>query len=365
MRASSTHPTRRTRRVASAFVIASLFALSVLGAGAATAATPSWPTGHGQDSQASPQPDSGASSTAVSSGKTIGFFEWLRNPGSSNISQLFMNVSPPAAGTTAPGTLLGVKWSIKTDSGTLVRSGTCTVGSTPLCSFGSLSAGQTVYVITAYQTPAGLADGTTLTQKLDFNSTGIPPGGNKSHGDDVFSVDSVKISNSADAAGDFNFSDAGGVTVANAPVGGTNAQQTMLSLSAPFVGAFVNDSPGLAAAKCTNALIADILVQNPWFSCKKLTSLTSLIEVGNGASFKNGNSPAIKVTVSFLNAPSQLNGGHPFGYHYFKDATGEHAELVTELCTIVNNVPTNTTPCLTLGTNSITVWLFHNGNMKY
>src|SRR5262249_4316606 len=162
--------------------------------------------------------------------------------------------------------------------------------------------------------------------------------------------------------GTFNFDAAGTVTAASAPVGGANKQSTSLTLDAGLVGAFVNDSPSVPAAKCSKALIADILVQNPWFSCNKLSTLTSLIAAGNGASFKNpAGGPAIKVTVSFLTAPSQLKSGHPFGYHVYTDAFGDHAELVTDVCTFNTGetVPNNTTPCLTLGTNSITVWLFH------
>src|SRR5262245_33590934 len=98
MRASSTPPTRKTRGLLAGLATSALLALSILGGGTASAAQPTWPTGFGQDSQAVPQPTSGASSTAVSGGKTVGFFEWLRNPGSSNISQLYMNVSPPEPG---------------------------------------------------------------------------------------------------------------------------------------------------------------------------------------------------------------------------------------------------------------------------
>jgi len=353
-------PSHRRRGLAVGLVMTSVIALSILGGGTALAAKPMWPSGHGTDFQ-NPTP-SGASSTVVTAGKSVGFFEWLRNPGSNNISQLFMNAT-----TTPLATQVGVKWTIKTDAGAEVRSGTCTVNAVPLCSFGALNAGQTVYVLFAIQTSPTLNEGVLQSIDLEFNATGIPPGDNQSHGDNVGIPDQVKISaaGNGDASGDFNFN-AASLTVANAGVGGSNAQSTALTIFAPQVGAFVNDSPGLPAAHCTNALIADILAQNSWFSCKKLTTLTSQIEAGGGGNFTNPNGgPGIKVVVGFTNPPSQLNGGHAFVYHVWTDATGEHAELITATCTLDNaGFPTNQGPCLIVGTNNVTFWLIHNGNAR-
>src|SRR3954453_4265025 len=122
--------TTHRRRFAAGLVMTSVIALSILGGGTALAATPMWPTGHGTDFHVNAA--SGASSSTVTAGNAVGFYEWLRNPGSANISQLFMNVATPA-----PGTQIGVKWTIKTDAGAEVRHGTCTINTTPLCSFGA------------------------------------------------------------------------------------------------------------------------------------------------------------------------------------------------------------------------------------
>ena len=54
----------------------SLLAVAVLG-GTTLAAQPAWQVGHGTN-HSSPAA-SGASSSAVSAGKTAGFFEWLHN----------------------------------------------------------------------------------------------------------------------------------------------------------------------------------------------------------------------------------------------------------------------------------------------
>src|SRR6185503_16471024 len=94
MRATTTPAKRRTRGIASAMVATALVALSILGSGTALAANPDWIVGHGTDSSPLvPQPLSGASSTSVSAGQEVGFFEWLKNNGTSNISQLYVTAT--------------------------------------------------------------------------------------------------------------------------------------------------------------------------------------------------------------------------------------------------------------------------------
>jgi hypothetical protein len=365
MRANQGNRHVRTWRKSASILAGSLLALSVLG-GTVQAAAPKWPVGHGTDYLADPAPESGASSSSVTAGKTVGFFEWLRNPGPNNISQLYLNV------TTDPvASVVGAAWTIEDNAGTVVGQGTCVSTAAALCSFGALNAGQTVYVTAAFTTSGALADGTKQNVRFEFNSTGIPPGGNKSHGDVVPLPDFVGIDKNGDARGDFNFNGPAGITVQNDPVGGTNTQSTFLTVGGTQVGAAVDDSPSLPAAKaakCTNALIADIVAENSWFSCKKLTTLTSFLEVGNGKTFTNVNGgPAIQVTISFAQAPNQLNGAHPFAYHYFVDASGEHAELITALCNYVGGFPDGATPsegCLDIDGTSVTVWVFHNGGMR-
>ena len=115
---------------------ASLLAVGVLG-GTTLAAQPVWEVGHGTN-HSSPAA-SGASSSAVSAGKTAGFFEWLHNQTPSNISQLYMN-----AAVTPTATLAGAVWTIKDASENPVSSGTCAPTSSWTCSFGALRSGQTL-----------------------------------------------------------------------------------------------------------------------------------------------------------------------------------------------------------------------------
>lgn len=336
-------------------MMAAALVASVVGAGTASAATPNWSVGHGTSYLAFPAPTSGASSTAVSAGARVGFFEWLHNGDTSNISQLFLNAS-----TSPTATVFGAQWTIKdvTDLIT-VRSGTCPTATPLVCSFGALNSGQTVYVVVAYTLSSSLSDGTVESASFDFNTTGTPPGKNKSHGDLNSIGDSVTVTKNGDAAGDFNFDQSTFTVADNQKITGKNQQATSATFAEVLTGASVGDSPTLQIP-CDGTLL-------PGFDCSTLTSLVSAVEVGNGKSFNNtSGGPGIKVVVVFSQSPSQLSGSTPFVYHYYTDAFGVgHAELITEACTYdSNNLPTNSNPCLTVGNKMATVWLFHNGGLR-
>ena len=361
MRATTTPAKRRTRGIASAMVITAVVALSILGGGAAMAANPSWVVGHGTDSSLPPaqQPASGASSSAVSAGAEVGFFEWIRNDDTSIISQLSV-----VATTTPSATVVGASWTIKSAGGVTVRTGLCPAATPLNCAFGALRSGETLYLVAAFTTASGLADGSTQRVRFDFNSTGTPGGGNNSHGDSTSVNDDVKITNNKDAAGDFNFNQLSLTVADDQDVGSKNPQSTSVTVAATAVGAAVGDSPSLQTP-CNATLTQDF---PSFFNCSLLTSLTSIVEVGNGKIFNNPNgasTPGIKVLVKFFKAPSQLTGSNPFAYHYWEDAAGAHAELITTPCTLSGGFPTNPGPCLIVGNKQVTVWLLHNGPMKF
>jgi len=357
MRAIQT--THRRRGLAAGLVMTSVIALSILGGGTALAANPNWQVGHGTNNDPTqPQPTSGASSTFVSAGQQVGFFEWLKNADTSNISQLYLTSNP------ADATLVGARFTIKDGNQNFVRAGTCPTTSPLDCSIGVLRSGQTVYIEAAYTASPNLAEGAILTLAHEFNTTGTPPGDNNSHGDAKTVTSSVGITNNnGDAAGDYNFNDPAGLTVAdNQSVSPQNPQATSVTVGAVSVGAAVAESAG------TNTTCNADLIKNfpAFFNCGLLTSQTSTVEVGNGKDFKStAGSPRIKVVISFKKAPSQLGGSNAFVYHYWVDASGvAHAELIQNACHIVGGFPTDTAPCLTIGNNKVTVWLIHNGNMR-
>jgi hypothetical protein len=370
MRATITSAKRGRRLVG--IGLASVLVLSILGVGAVAAANPTWTPGYGTSSTG-PQPGSGASSTSVSSGKKVGFFEWLRNDDTSNISQLFLTAIPRTA-----ASLGAAKWTIQSPSGATVRSGTCPTKQPFKCGFGALNAGNTVYVVLSFTAP-NLTDGGSFFVDFEWNTTGTPPGNNQSHGDALPWTDKVIVSSNGDAAGDFNI-DATSFTVAdNQKLTGQNRQATSASISGTvpvigLTGIAVGDGANLQTP-CDDD--APLFTFPEGFSCSDLTSLTSVVEVGNGKTFTNASGgPGIKVLVSFSQMPNQLGDAGAFVYHYWETlelaANGittikvPHAELITAACTYnAGNLPTNSTPCLTVGNKIVTVWLFHNGPMKF
>ena len=359
MRATILPRAPRRRGLITGLVTASVLTLSLFAGGTALGANPSWVVGHGTDSApTAPQPDSGASSSAVGAGRQVGFFEWLRNGDTSNISQLYLTAS-----TTPSATVAGATWTIKTAAGATVRTGVCPTATPLTCSFGALNSGNTVYIVAAFTAPSTLRDGATQAVHFEFNTTGTPGGKNNSHGDAKAIDDQVAVTNNGDANGDFNLAQAS-LTVADdqSLQNNRNPQATTVTVNALAVGAAVADGPALTTP-CNATLTAGF---PSFFSCSLMTSLTSTVEVGNGKTFNNANgagTPGIKVIVSFAKAPSQLSGANPFVYHYWTDTAGAHAELVTATCTMVGGAPSNIGPCLVVGNKLVTVWLTHNGNM--
>jgi hypothetical protein len=350
----------RTWQKLAGVISASLLAVTVLG-GTTQAAQPAWNVGHGT-LWTSPTA-SGASSSSVGAGKTAGFFEWLHNQTSANISQLYLNASMTPAATFA-----GAEWTIKDDAETFVRAGTCAPTTSWLCSFGALNSGETVYVTLAFTISADVADGRTDTLNASFNATGTPPGKNQSHGDVVPLTDSILVSKNGDANGDFQLDPTSGLfTVLDDAPGGNNKQGTSASVNGAEaqVGISVADGSKLTQVPC----IAPDGGFPSWFSCSLLTSLTSYVEVGNGKTFDNPNgagTPGIKVIVQFKDQVQQLTGGHPFIYHYYVDGTGAHSEIIDTVCTIAtNNYPSNTGPCIVVtSSRQVTGWLTHNGGLR-
>jgi hypothetical protein len=347
----------------------SVIALSILGGGTALAANPNWVAGHGTDSSlaATLQPASGASSSSVAAGEQVGFFEWLRNDDTSNIAQLFVTAT-----TTPAATVVGGQFTIVDANQNFVRGGACPSATPFDCPIGSLNAGNTVYVVAAFTTRATLADGSTQSVLFEFNSTGAPPGKNNSHGDAKQLTDSVLISKNGDASGDFNFTGSSLLVQDDQKTTGRNAQATSVELATSLVGGSVNDSPA-NTTPCDPSFFET--TPPSYFSCAGLTSLSSIIEVGNGKTFSNPNgvgTPAIKVIISFAKSPDQLGGANPFVYHYWTTlelvngvaTVVPHAELITAPCTFDQGFPTNQGPCLVVGKNQVTTWLTHNGNMR-
>jgi hypothetical protein len=344
----------RRRGVLAGLITGSLLAWSILGSGTALAANPNWAAGFGANGSSQL---TGQSSTSVAAGKHAGFFLWMQNNDTSNISQLYLTG-------TSTATFSGATFTVVSGS-TFVRSGTCAAVDPLDCSIGVLRSGQTVNVIVSYLISGSAKDGSNVGVKFEFNTTGTPPGKNNSHGDAFPLNDSIGVSSNGDADGDFNLNNPSGLNIAdNQSVSQKNPQATSASIIQLGIGGSVGETTNLDAAVCNSTLTMGF---PSWFSCGLLTSQVSTIEIGNGKNFNNtnpGNTPGIQVKVLFKKAPSQLTGSNPFVYHYWVDGQGAHAELVTATCTMSGGFPTNQGPCLIVGNNAVTVWLIHNGGAR-
>ena len=172
-------------------------------AGTVTAAPPRWVM------TVTPLPDT------VTAGATAGFEVTVTNNGPSNISALYLNDNkgetpvylsserPGACGPTDPPT------------GRL------------FCSFGALTAGDSVTIVVAYATPTS---GASYAIKFQANTTGatFSDGKGRSHGDTLELAASTALSNNKNFAG--TFSTAGGNVIFNAAISGNNKQQSGLQL---------------------------------------------------------------------------------------------------------------------------------------
>jgi hypothetical protein len=348
-------PTHRRRGVLAGLITGSLLAWSLLGSGAALAANPNWAAGFGADGSSQL---TGQSSTSVAAGKHAGFFIWMQNNDTANISQLFLTG-------TSTATFSGGTFQVKDSTG-VVRTGTCAAVDPLDCSIGALRSGQTVDVIVSYLINASAKDGSNVGVKFEFNTTGTPPGKNNSHGDSFDLSDSIGVSSNRDADGDFNLNDPAGLNIAdNQNVSPQNPQATSASIVQLGIGGSVSEIAGTMAF-CDPSLLPQPVPS--WFSCSNLSSQISTVQIGNGKNFNNpnpGTTPGIQVKILFKKAPSQLTGSNPFVYHRWTDSLGvDHAELVTAPCILVGGFPSNTTPCLIVGNNAVTVWLIHNGGMR-
>jgi hypothetical protein len=168
-----------------------------------------------------------------------------------------------------------------------------------------------------------------------------------------------------DAYGTFNFDQSTATAADSQKVNGNNPQATSATVAATLVGAYVADGSQANPNLTCDSTFFD--PNFPTFSCSSLTSQWSEIQVGNGKDFNNtSGGPGIKVMILFQQLPTGLSGSTPVVYHTWMDSFGtQQSELVYNSCTYDNGgLPTNSTPCLTVGNKMVTVWLFHNGGTR-
>jgi hypothetical protein len=279
-----------------------------------------------------------ATPSTVSSGDTAGFLVTFVNGGSSNISQLFMNMATPSGATF-----------VETITPPTVN---CAppIGTTPLmCSYGAVNAGQTVALTVVYTTP-----GTTgpLTATANWNTTGSTGSdrGNNSHGDTLSKTGTVVLSTNKDFGGRF-VDTATQTTISNDPnLGSKNKQSTSLTVNQTKLAVTVQDG-------FVPACISGSTICHP----ESFFGQASDLGVANGQVFAT----PFKVVLTLYHpgiAASDVQGI----YHSYTDSAGvQHDENITELCTADPPL----IQCFTatdVGNQNlqIVVWLLHNGKIN-
>jgi hypothetical protein len=278
-----------------------------------------------------------ASPGTVSSGDTVGFVVTFTNGGSSNISQLYVNMPTP---TGAAFTEVLKPASVA-----------CTppAGSTPLmCSYGAVNAGTTVVLTVVYTSPAttGL-----LSATANFNTTGATGSdrGGNSHGDTLSKTGSVTLSTSRDFAGRFVDTE-GQTTVFNDPtLGNKNKQSTSATINVTKVPVTVED--GFAPSCIAGSTIC------PTTSFGQASELF----IANGQSF----GAPFKVVINLYHPGVSASEVHGV-YHSFTNALGvQQDENITAPCT----GDPSAIQCFTatdIGNQNvrIIIWLLHNGKIN-
>ena len=221
------------------------------------------------------------STEGVSVGSTAGFRVVVKNTGPSNISSLYL-----LAGVNKDATTLITDAPFYLEAHDANGPVSCTPGNGTLCAFGAVPLGREITVTVAYTMPFAYGGSDIW---FGLNATGVVTGGNNSHGDVTSTLESVTIlpaELTADIAG--KWTTQVDDTLANAPVGGTNLQQTALHGLASYIGTYVEDGAAVA------------------FSCPKATCKSKPFGQWSKVSVAGGQPQAEPFQLSITIAKSQL-----------------------------------------------------------
>ena len=294
-----------------------LLAAIAIGVGPATAATPGWKFINPQK-----LPDT------VSQNAVAGYSFTILNDGSSNISKLFLTDS--YVGKTA------FFWNSR---GTV-----CQTDPDLRCDFGALVPGDTIDVKVAYR--VGTGDFST-TFRLD--SSGDPPGKNRSHGDTLPLPLTTDVVNDADFAGTFTMDTA---TISdNQVLGRNNKQATSIDPPEAFIPVTIADDIDPDDVACTVDECATAFAE--W----------SQLSVAGGKSYE----PALFKVTLFIWGGAVPGGASPDEIVVLHTTDLGTTDVISEACSPSTGTPTNG-ECLTVtkvGSNyKIVVWLFQNGFIR-
>jgi hypothetical protein len=290
------------------------------------------------------------STDGVSVGSTAGFHVVVKNTGPSNISSLFL-----LAGVNRDAMALITDVPVYLQAEDATGPVSCTPSNGTLCAFGAVAPGRQIDVTVAYTMPFAYGGSDIW---FGLNTTGVVSGGNSSHGDVVSTLESVSIlpaELTADVAGKWTTQD--NDSLANATVGGTNLQQTVLRGLASYIGTYVQDGSAVS------------------FACPKATCKTKPLGEWSKVSVGGGQPQAAPFQITITIAKSQLPNNPTLSnvvvYHTLDNSGGTDVigDIAVERC---DGGPTATDigqgcidPSLDAAGNLvIDVWVTRNGGFR-
>jgi hypothetical protein len=308
-----------------------LLALSIVGVGTVSAATPNWS-----------MDDVVLLPSTVQAGDSAGYSVTIHNAGPSNISQLYVI----AYASTNP------VYSVTTQ-------GTCTNPTGSLfCSVGPLRANSAVTITAAFPTPSTGA--TSFSVTFEANTTGATTSdGGTSHGDVINKTGTTSLSSDANFAGRFVYQTSQ-LTVQNGQdLGAGNKQATKVVAPVTAIPVTVQDGAGYTPPDLVACNLGSAV-------CGNLFGEWSSVSVDNGKTFGATFSTYIKFATDLI--PSGVNKNNFGVYHQYLDPATDtiKQEAISAACT---TKPTSPVPCIVL-TTSKTFWQveirsYHNGGSKF
>jgi hypothetical protein len=327
----------RVRRAASVLTSA-LLALMLLGPSAALAATPDL------------SPTFSVIPTTVKNGDYVAFRASIRNDDTSTVSQLFLVelLRDPSLTLLTPIT---------------TSQGTCdTTGATFMCTLGQLKPHRTATVTAVFQTPL---TGTSATESLEFNTTGLGSGGgDNSHGDSWPSGPmTVALSTSDDFGGRYVLNSNLTIVENSQALSNANPHSTRAYAPTTGIGVTVED------IDCTTS--TDPI-------CDGFTTgfgQVSKVNVNEGLDVSGD--PGTTLLHFYLQLdsseiPQGSNANNVSVIHtYIDETTGElTTETIDTSCTFARRSTTpNNAECITVknlpgGDLGVDVWTYHNGTLR-
>ena len=297
-----------------AAVVAASVMATAMSAGVVTAAPPNW------DMTVTRLPE------AVTPGAAAGFEVTITNNGPSNISALYLTDNKGETPVYLSSERDGACGPTAPPSGRL------------FCSFGALTAGDSVTIVVAYATPTS---GSSYAITFQANTTGATFSDTKgrSHGDTLTLPVSTALSNNKNFAG--IFSTATGNGIFNAPIGGNNKQQAGLQNLPHGVQGTVQDGP-TTTGLCTNDPEEGI-------DCSQFDGEWAIVNVAGGNNVAGG----FFVVMKYRNTTDPTAFFHSFG-------PADDQQILIQECGA-----TPVAPCFTWdgASDTATILTNHNGSM--